>query len=118
MGKILSGFDGYLMLGATAYGDDITAGHASKAAIQVIVANTGSAAGKIKIQASLNQTNWCDVYFVDSTGTIVDGYALADGYNLNHMFDISDLGASWLRVAWIRTSGTGGLTYYVNTKKA
>jgi hypothetical protein len=117
MVRVLAGFDGYMTLDATQNSDLMAIGHAKRFAIQVVVTgNAGSAVGEIVVQVSNDQTNWCDVYWVDHAGVIQDGYDV-NSTDFSHMFDASDVGAGWARLRYVRTSGTGGLNFYINSTK-
>jgi hypothetical protein len=117
--RVLAGFDGYLLLNADAYGDDISIGHARNVSIQTDVVTTDGY-GNIRIQCSNNRDNWVDIWFVDENGTVKTGKEVL-GASLTHMFDVSDIAAGWARVKYEMNdaygSGTGGLNYYVNVKK-
>lgn len=113
--QVLAAFDGYMILNATQNSDHISIGHASRCAIHVVVDNV-DAYGEVVIQASNNRTNWVDVYWKDENGVTQDGYDVTTGNDLNHIFD-ADTAAGWLRVRYERVSGSGGLWFYVNTKK-
>lgn len=117
MARVLQGFDGYMTLNDNQESDLMAVGHARNFSIQVVVTGaTGSAVGEIAVQVSNDQTNWCDVYWVDQAGVIQDGYDV-NSTDFTHMFDASDVGAGWARLVYNRTSGTGGLSFYVNYKK-
>lgn len=112
-----TGMDGYFNLLTDQGSDFFNIGYARSASIQVVVDNT-DADGYLKPQVSNNKTNWVDVAFVDEDGVVqADGYHLLSGQDANHMFDISDVAAGWLRLFYDRTSGTGGANFYVHVKK-
>jgi hypothetical protein len=117
--RILAGFDGYMVMSADGYSDDISIGHARNVSIQTDVVTTDGY-GYIHIQCSNNRENWVDVWFVDENGT-VQQYKEVLKASFSHMFDISDIAAGWARVKYEKNdgyaSGTGGLSYYVNLKK-
>ena len=83
--------------------------------VHVVVDNT-DAEGEIVLQGSNNKTHWVDIYCEDENGNSQDGYDVTSGNNVNHIFD-ADIAVGWLRVKYNFTSGTGGLNFYVNTKK-
>lgn len=111
----LIALEGYLTLAATGATDPIAITHASRVAIQVEVDNT-NAVGEIAIQGSCNKTNWCDIPFLDIDGNVQDGYDLSSGDDIVKTFDI-DTAVPWLRILYTRTSGTGGMDFYINKKK-
>jgi hypothetical protein len=115
--RVLNGFDGYMILDTTQTSALMAIGHARQFSIQVVVTGVaGSAVGEIVIQTSNNQNDWCDVNWVDNAGVVQDGYDVTST-DFTHMFDASDVGGGWARLGYNRTSGTGGLTFYVNYKK-
>ena len=117
MVRILQGFDGYMTLDETQSSDLIAINHAKHFSIQVVVTGAdGTAVGEIAVQVSNDKENWCDVYWVDQSGTIQDGYDVSNT-DFTHMFDASDVAAGWARLTYNRTSGTGGLHFYINTKR-
>ena len=117
MVRVLQGFDGYLNLDESSSSDLISIGHVQHASIQIVVlGDDGTAVGEVKVEVSNDQTNWSTVYWVDHAGVIQDGYDVNDT-DFSHIFDASDLGAGWMRLTYTRTSGEGGLNFYVNTKK-
>lgn len=117
MANVLLGFDGYMTLDESQESDLMAIGHAKHFAIQVVVTGaTGSAVGEIVVQVSNDKANWVDVYWVDQSGVVQDGYDV-NSTDFTHMFDASDIGAGWARLKYNYTSGTGGLNFYINSKK-
>jgi len=112
--RILKAFDGYMTLDESQTSDDISIGHHARCAVQVVVDNT-DAVGEISIQGSCNRSNWVDLNYEDVNGDLQDGYDVTSGADVNHVFD-TDTALPWLRVRYVRTSGTGGLNFYIHTK--
>lgn len=115
MSTQLNGFDGYMVLTETQNSDPISVGHAARNAIQVVVDNT-DAVGEIVIQGSIDKTNWVVLNYEDASGNLQNGYDVTSGNDVNHVFE-TDTALPWLRVRYVFTSGTGGLNFYINSKR-
>ena len=110
--------DGYMVLGASANSDPYIITHAAKVGVQLVVDNTNTSAGTVKVQISNNGDNWYDAFFWNAAGTKQDGYTTAAG-PFNVMWNLDENApAKYVRVNWTRVSGTGGLNYHVCAKKA
>ena len=114
---IMRDFDGYLLLNATGNSESMFVGHAIRLGVQTVSDNS-DAAGTLKLQVSNDETNWVDGYFsfASNTGSLMDSYAVAAGQPFNAMISHEAFSA-FARLRWERTSGTGGLTFYIKVKK-
>ncbi len=114
------GFTGSGVLTADYSSDAFEAGSFTSLSIQTVIANT-DAYGILKVQGSNSpDAGWADIAFVDENGNIKEGYDVLAGYNVNHIFDASDIGVGWVRLHYDRYSGTStdnALTWYVHKKK-
>ena len=118
MANILNGFDGYMVLDDDRTSDLISIGHTKNFAIQVVVTGvTGSAVGTIDVEVSNDKTNWIAWFWQNMDGASdTDGYAV-NNTDFTRVFNFIDVGAGWARVKYDRKSGTGGLNFYINSKK-
>jgi hypothetical protein len=110
------GMDGYALVNADFGSDFVNIGPARSASVQVVLTNS-NAAGTLRVQTSNNKSNWVNVPFVDETNTIVDGYSVTSGNNVNHIFDLTDISSSWARLKYESTSGRGSMHYYWQLKR-
>lgn len=119
MANVLGAFDGYFNLSQNQTSEQISVGHVKNCSIQVIVDNQ-DAAGTLRVQASNNRSDWTNVWwrkdgYMDNH--YYDGYSVTSGKDINHIFNFSNLSVGWLRLNYTRTSGSGGLSFYVHTNK-
>ena len=118
MSNILLGLDGYMVLNQTQTSDYISIGHAEHFGVQVIVDNT-DAVGKLTVEASNNRTDWVTLWWVKDgyDKVMYDGYNFTSGNRVNHIFSCDNISCGWIRLKYVRTSGTGGLTFSASAKR-
>ncbi len=120
--------DGYAIT-ATQNSNPVWLGHIKGLAVQVIIPNTGSPVGTLKLQGSCDQAssrgsdgevpdanvvNWTDIAFQDSAGNWQTSVTIAGA--VNQMFIDSDCMYRWVRLAITRTSGTITTTAKIQIK--
>jgi len=113
MGKETSALEGYKSLDASWNTDDIRL-YGPYCGFQVVITNT-NAVGEVYLEGSIDRSNWSRIYVADQDGTPQDGYDVLSGQSFSHMFDLITA-LPWVRLSYAKTSGTGGLTYYINKK--
>ena len=97
-----------------AIGTETVSGH-SKISLHVLVSNT-DAVGTLKVQGSNDKTNWVDVGFMDENGDYQTELAVSSGVDVNHCFDVTDLGMYYVQLYYTSTSGSGTLTLHLQMK--
>lgn len=107
--------EGYGVMNADVTSDLIQIGPYNTASIQLVV-DTADAVGVAYVQGSNDGTTWDTISFRDENDAIVDGYDIASTAQ-SHIFDCVGVGVGWLRLFYDRTSGTGGLSWFVHRKK-
>lgn len=108
--------DGYLSLFATGNSLAHRVSHATEVTVQLVVSNTQSAVGTLRVQASLDGSNWCNLAYRDSNDIIQDGYAVTAAMLDIHPMLEYPLNANFVRVRWERTSGKGGVSFYIKSR--
>jgi hypothetical protein len=116
--NISNGMEGYAILDEDHGSDHFNIGPFRSTSIQVVVENV-DADGYLMPQVSNKPTaGWATVAFVDENGVVqADGYHVLAGQDVNHIFDLSDVAAGWMRLFYDRTSGSGSMSYYVHNKR-
>lgn len=118
MVRIMEGFDGYMLLDDDATSDLFSIGHSSCFSVQIVVEGAdGSAAGELTLELSNDKSNWVEVPWIDAyDNTAYDGYDIA-GTDFTRMVLARDICSGWGRLVYTRSSGTGGLSYYLKTRR-
>lgn len=76
---------------------------------------TGAPVGSFAVQCSLDQVNWVDMR-VNVNGTAATSIPIPASTS-PIFIDLIQTAASYLRIAYTRTSGTGSVTGYVTYKR-
>lgn len=115
--KFSQKLDGYDVLDGDFTSDIYSLNGIQTASIQCVI-ETSDAYGEIALEKSNNASNWLRVYYIDQTDftTVQDGYDLT-GSACHPMFELDGISYGYLRLKYTRTSGTGGITWQVVTKK-
>jgi len=110
--------EGYAVLNEDHGSKHFSIGASRSASIQCVIDNADADGYLLPQVSNKPSAGWATVAFVDENGVVqADGYHVLAGQNVNHIFDLSDVAAGWLRLYYDRTSGTGGLNYYVHFKR-
>lgn len=107
-------FDGYMVLDADRNSKTF---HVPGNFVAVQLVWTGDAVGTIYIQESWNKGNhWATLQHYDNEGAQSDGIAVSSADDT--VINLLNTRLDFLRVKYVRTSGTGGLSFYVFSKTA
>lgn len=116
--NINNGLDGYAVLNEDHGSDWFNIGPYRSSSIQVVIDNADAVGVLVPQVSNKPEMGWASVTFVDENGVVQpDGYSVLAGQNVSHLFDLSDVSAGWMRLLYTRTSGTGGMNYYVHNKR-
>lgn len=86
----------------------ITMGEMARLSIQVVVTNT-DVAGTISFECSNNNSNWIPLAYIDgNTEERDETYSVTAGTDVNEIFDWDNLGIGYVRLKWVKDSGSTG----------